>query len=570
MSTSRRGTGTGDRTKQRRRGRGTAATIRPLDRRAVLLLALVPAAGALGAFALICAGSTGSTPLATVPRPAEDRVPKTSGAQRGGLTRGDGSLSLEQLVSLPLSEALLRVSAEDDPAAVVEEQLSALRHVGRLLEGRLRHAKTTEERAAMLGRALRVDLGCRADLEDVEGEDLDNVLLTRVLQRRRGICLSLSLLALCVADVANLEARLVTVPRHAFLRIEADGIAANLELSIEGRAGSSPPAAYYEAMVARDGPEHDPESMRPLGRRRTLAELLRNRGNLYTQRGELERAERDLSRALALAPESFAPMVEWTLFCARVQRPSAEVRAAFERAVARHPDSAKLLYNRAVFEAGQGDSRLALHQARRALSLAPDYALAEELVKSLGDELRARGSHSGARGGSRPPLSVRYGSLSLPGTSPAVQPDGLYGLGARIHTGRPPGLSWGLHAGERCERARQDCWEIQLLEPPGDLQRRWGDQVDLVISLGGAPVARSRLDLTAAVHGPGSRVRYYAHPAAPLLQVPRRYEVEVRTLTGSPLWAHSYASDGDVRGGGEQGRSDRAERRREIRGRKAE
>ena len=64
-------------------------------------------------------------------------------------------------------------------------------HRSRDLERALHQARAialTREQAEVVGRFLYEDLGFQADPKDTEGSILENLLLSSVIRRRRGIC----------------------------------------------------------------------------------------------------------------------------------------------------------------------------------------------------------------------------------------------------------------------------------------------------------------------------------------------------------------------------------------------
>ena len=119
--------------------------------------------------------------------------------------------------------------------------------------------------------------------------DPGNSCLTRVIDTRRGIPVTLSLLYLLVAKRLKLPVYGVGTPGHFLLGFREDGDSHFLDAFRQGRPLD---AGAVRRMLVRNGYEFRPEYLRPCGPRDLLARLMRNLLSIYQKTGAAERAER--------------------------------------------------------------------------------------------------------------------------------------------------------------------------------------------------------------------------------------------------------------------------------------
>ena len=119
--------------------------------------------------------------------------------------------------------------------------------------------------------------------------DPDNSCLSRVIDTRRGIPVTLSMLYLLVAKRLKLPVYGVGTPGHFLLGFREEGEAHFLDAF---RAGRPLDQAEVRRMLVRNGYEFRPEYLKPCGPREILARMMRNLLSIYQKTGAVERAER--------------------------------------------------------------------------------------------------------------------------------------------------------------------------------------------------------------------------------------------------------------------------------------
>jgi regulator of sirC expression with transglutaminase-like and TPR domain len=136
--------------------------------------------------------------------------------------------------------------------------------------------------------------------------DPDNSCLTRVIDTRRGIPVTLSVLYLLVAKRLKVPAYGVGTPGHFLLGFREEGEPRFLDAFQQGRLLS---AAEVRRMLVRNGYEFRPEYLKPCGPREILARMMRNLLSIYQKTGAVERAER-LSALVEIVVTGRAPVEE--------------------------------------------------------------------------------------------------------------------------------------------------------------------------------------------------------------------------------------------------------------------
>jgi regulator of sirC expression with transglutaminase-like and TPR domain len=196
-----------------------------------------------------------------------------------------------------LFEGALAIAALVDPAEDLE---AARRHVASLAE-RVRRAGREEAGHASLRRVLFEEEGFRGDDESYDAPE--NSSVARVLQRRRGMPITLSIVAVEVGRLAGLRLTGVGLPGHfvvggpdlpeGMFLDPYDGGALYEPDGLSRRLG-----AIFGSPVALS-----PELLRPDSPHAILARVLLNLRRSYERREQWEPALRALDFADALQPE---------------------------------------------------------------------------------------------------------------------------------------------------------------------------------------------------------------------------------------------------------------------------
>lgn len=202
---------------------------------------------------------------------------------------------------VPLAEAALVVAWEDqdgpDPRASLA-QLDALAAVAR---PGVERATDARGRAAALGAALGGELGFRGDPSCYQRPDPANSYLDRVLERRCGLPILLSLVYLEVGWRLDLPVHGLALPGHFLVRLVDDGGDLYLD-PFDG--GALWALADCERQIASFYGELSPELtamiMAPPARGAILARILRNLKQTYLARDDVPLALAAVERLMLL------------------------------------------------------------------------------------------------------------------------------------------------------------------------------------------------------------------------------------------------------------------------------
>lgn len=175
---------------------------------------------------------------------------------------------------LPLDEAALLISATAHPGLDVGAQLDRLDR----LAGRVKRRD-----AAEVGRVLFDDLGLQGDREDYENPV--NSFLDQVLDRRRGIPISLSVLLIEVGRRAGVALDPVGMPGHFLVR-DPERPEELIDAFSSGRRLDRAECERLFASVAGPPARLSPEMLAPVPRRAVLARMLANLDRGYERRGD--------------------------------------------------------------------------------------------------------------------------------------------------------------------------------------------------------------------------------------------------------------------------------------------
>ncbi|MHC4855078.1 MAG: transglutaminase family protein, partial [Planctomycetota bacterium] len=129
-------------------------------------------------------------------------------------------------------------------------------------------------------------------------DDPEDLFLHVVLDKKRGYCLSLSILYLSIAERLGLPMYGVVVPEHFFVRYDDGQRQYNIETTSKGAI--APDEHYIKEFKPPDNPRT--LYMKNLTKKETLGCFFNNLGNSYTVIGDTDKAFKILLRAVRINP----------------------------------------------------------------------------------------------------------------------------------------------------------------------------------------------------------------------------------------------------------------------------
>ncbi len=226
---------------------------------------------------------------------------------------GEAEAALAALASMPdeaidLAEAALALSALGrrvaDPAHDLKPYRQHLSDVASAVGGAHADSRTDSHggRITALNDVLLGMYGYHGDTETYE--DLDNADLARVIDRRKGLPVTLGIMYLHAARAQGWRAAGLGFPGHFLIRIEGDGEAAVVDPFHAGRVLDA--AALREMLKAMAGLDAELETAhwQPVSNRDVLLRLQNNIKARCLERGDVARALQTVEAMVLFAPET--------------------------------------------------------------------------------------------------------------------------------------------------------------------------------------------------------------------------------------------------------------------------
>ena len=214
-----------------------------------------------------------------------------------------------------LAEACLLIAADAYEDLDVNHYLAEIERMAARLRGRLPPAVNAEGKVIALNQFLFDELGFAGDADDYY--DPRNSYLNEVIERRRGIPISLSIVYMEIGRKIGLPLEGVSFPGHFLVRLGLRGSTLVLDPFAGGAplsendlrkllkrviAGSGRAQMRSADDVAAELPLD--QFLEPAGHRQILARVLRNLKNIYREKDETHRQLQVLNRLLMVAPDA--------------------------------------------------------------------------------------------------------------------------------------------------------------------------------------------------------------------------------------------------------------------------
>jgi regulator of sirC expression with transglutaminase-like and TPR domain len=180
--------------------------------------------------------------------------------------------------------------------------LAELKRLGELAAARRRELGKRADPAAVLAEVLGKREGFRGAVDDYD--DPENSYLHRVLERRRGLPILLSILWIETARAAGWKAEGIPFPGHFSVLLDPHGTCTHVDPFRGGRV--IPPEEVLAMSVGPDGSAPGNGFLLRATPRMTLLRVLTNLVAAYGRRRDFGRLERCLSDQIALDPRELS------------------------------------------------------------------------------------------------------------------------------------------------------------------------------------------------------------------------------------------------------------------------
>jgi regulator of sirC expression with transglutaminase-like and TPR domain len=211
-------------------------------------------------------------------------------------------LGLLEDEAITLDSAALQIAALDHPGLDLTAYVDRLGAITERLVVLGGAAESALSRAKILARVIGSEYGFTGDRESYD--DPDNADLIRVLDRRRGLPVSLTILYVAAARRLGWQADALNTPGHVVARIGSETEPVLIDPFDAGAVLDADRfSALLRAVLGR-GAAPRPEHLTPMSNRSVLVRLLMNQASRAEQVGQSERALTLFERMTVIAPSN--------------------------------------------------------------------------------------------------------------------------------------------------------------------------------------------------------------------------------------------------------------------------
>lgn len=219
-------------------------------------------------------------------------------------------------------------------------------------------------------------------------DDPEDLFLHVVLDKKRGYCLSLSVLYLSIAERLGLPMYGVVVPEHFFVRYDDGRRQYNIETTSNGGIAAD------EHYIKEFAPPTNPRTlyMRNLTKKETLGCFFNNLGNSYTAVGDTDKAFKFLLHAVQINPLLSEANINLGNIYLKKKMPLQAIEQ-YEKALRILGSDAKAINNLGTAYIQLGEYAKAESYYKTALSLDPQYV---DVYRNLANAMQLQGRYTDA------------------------------------------------------------------------------------------------------------------------------------------------------------------------------
>ncbi|MDB5685298.1 MAG: hypothetical protein JWM75_2996 [Sphingomonas bacterium] len=209
-------------------------------------------------------------------------------------------LGLLEDETISLDTAALELAALDHPGQDLSPYVETLTAITERLAGLGGAAASNDARAKMLARVIGIEFGFAGDRDTYD--DPENADLIKVIDRRRGLPVSLAILYVAAARRMSWPADALNTPGHVLVRIGADATPVLIDPFNGGRVVTPDQLAALLAPALGQGGAPASRHIAPMENRAVLVRLLLNQATRAEQAGNPLRALALYERMTIVSP----------------------------------------------------------------------------------------------------------------------------------------------------------------------------------------------------------------------------------------------------------------------------
>ncbi len=219
---------------------------------------------------------------------------------------------------IDLARAALLVAAESDPQVDVDGELRTLEGWAAELRGRIEPGWNNLQKLARLRAFVFEELGFRGDRLDYFSPS--NSLLHQVLQRRRGIPITLAIVMMELGWRIGIPFEGVGFPGHFLVRLAGEPRDLILDPYLRGMSVHEEDCRRMLLETTGGKLEFEPAQLASVGKLAMIARLLHNLKGAYLRGNDDERALAAVDRLLVVDPENAEEIRDRGLLLFRLKR----------------------------------------------------------------------------------------------------------------------------------------------------------------------------------------------------------------------------------------------------------
>ncbi|MHB8381075.1 MAG: SirB1 family protein [Candidatus Binataceae bacterium] len=209
---------------------------------------------------------------------------------------------------VPLARGALLIAKEEYPALDIDHYLDRIAELAREAEPLVHAGSDTVERIQLLSQFLFEQKGFQGNRD--EFSDPRNSFLNDVIERRKGIPITLSVIYLEVGRRLGLNLYGISFPTHFLVKAVDERGELVIDPFYDGAILGLDDIRARLAQIHGQPVELHPAMLKPVGARAILARILRNLKGIYFAASDWNHALSALDRILLLDPRSVAELAE--------------------------------------------------------------------------------------------------------------------------------------------------------------------------------------------------------------------------------------------------------------------
>jgi len=202
--------------------------------------------------------------------------------------------------SIDIAEVSLLIAKEEYPELKIGDYLECVDWYASVLKIRITEVDGTKSIVKIINEFLFDELG----FNYVQTSNLEDLYLNKVMDRRSGNCVGLSILYLSIAERLKLPLFGVNVPEHIFIRYDDGELKINIETGYKGMALSD--TFYVTHSIERFDKESVAKGcyLQGLNKKEVISNILLNRSKIRREGGDQKGALEDCKISILLNPKN--------------------------------------------------------------------------------------------------------------------------------------------------------------------------------------------------------------------------------------------------------------------------